>query len=75
MTMMIRAILPAAALLISLSACAADPTCTCVPPQGVQTSTIPGWTGRTVVPGSNSTIAGDAVATEQQQKWQIERGR
>jgi hypothetical protein len=35
----------------------------------------PGWTGRTIVVGNNSTIAGDAVATEQQQKWPLGRGR
>lgn len=31
----------------------------------------PGWTGRTTVPGNNSTIAGDAAATYDQQKWQL----
>jgi hypothetical protein len=35
----------------------------------------PGSTGRTIVIGNNSTIAGDAVATEQQQKWPLGRGR
>jgi hypothetical protein len=35
----------------------------------------PGWTGRTIIPGNNSTIAGNAEATEQQQKWPIGRGR
>jgi hypothetical protein len=34
----------------------------------------PGWTGRTVVPGSTSTIAGDAAATDLQQKWGVGRG-
>jgi hypothetical protein len=29
----------------------------------------PGWTGRTVVPGNTSTVAGNAAATELQQKW------
>jgi hypothetical protein len=28
-----------------------------------------GATGRTIVPGNTSSIAADAVATEQQQKW------
>jgi hypothetical protein len=45
---------------------------------GVQTvhdPTMPGWTGRTVVIGSHSTIAGDAVATEQQQKWPLTPSR
>ena len=31
-------------------------------------TSVPGATGRTIVPGSNSTVAGDAGATEQQQK-------
>jgi hypothetical protein len=35
----------------------------------------PGWTGRTVVVGNNSTIAGDATATENQQKWPLGRSR
>jgi uncharacterized lipoprotein YajG len=35
----------------------------------------PGWTGRTVVPGSSSTIAGNAEATEIQQKWGVGRER
>ncbi len=34
-------------------------------------ASTPGWTGRTVVTGSSSTIAGNAAATEQQQKWQL----
>jgi len=34
-------------------------------------ASTPGWTGRTVIPGSTSTVAGDAAATEQQQKWQL----
>jgi hypothetical protein len=35
------------------------------------TTATPGWTGRTVVVGSNSTVGGDAAATEMQQKWQL----
>jgi len=31
----------------------------------------PGWTGRTTVVGSHSTVAGNAEATEQQQKWPL----
>jgi hypothetical protein len=34
----------------------------------------PGWTGRTAVIGNTSTVAGDAGATEQQQKWPLGRG-
>jgi hypothetical protein len=36
---------------------------------------LPGATGRTIVPGSTSTVAGDAEATSQQQKWPVGRGR
>lgn len=35
-----------------------------------QSANTPGWTGRTVVIGANSTVAGDAAATYDQQKWQ-----
>jgi hypothetical protein len=38
-------------------------------------SSTPGFTGRTIIPGNNSTIAGDAEATEQQQKWPTGRSR
>ncbi len=34
-------------------------------------ASTPGWTGRTVVRGSTSSVAADAAATEQQQKWQL----
>nr|WP_294508324.1 hypothetical protein [uncultured Rhodopila sp.] len=37
----------------------------------VPTAATPGWTGRTVVTGSTSTVGGNATATEQQQKWQL----
>ncbi len=33
----------------------------------------PGWTGKTFVLGNTSTVAGDAAATELQQKWPLER--
>jgi hypothetical protein len=33
----------------------------------------PGWTGSTVVPGNNSTVASDAEATYQQQRWPFPR--
>jgi len=36
-----------------------------------QNASTPGWTGRTVVIGANSTVAGDARATYEQQKWQL----
>ena len=35
----------------------------------------PGWTGRTIVPGSSSTVAGNAQATDIQQKWGVGRQR
>jgi hypothetical protein len=43
-----------------------------LPPGGEVTAlgpSTPGWTGRTVVPGNTSTVAGNAAATELQQKW------
>lgn len=39
-----------------------------------QNPNTPGATGRTIVPGSTSTVTGDALATENQQKWPL-RGR
>jgi hypothetical protein len=51
----------------------------CSPVPGATTAAIgpdtPGFTGRTIVIGNNSTIAGDAVATEMQQKWPVGRNR
>ena len=38
-------------------------------------ASTPGWTGRTVVVGSTSTVAGDAQATYLQQKWGSGRER
>lgn len=58
-------IAPAAVL---LAGCAQSPTSTAS--AGPDT---PGWTGRTVVVGTNSTIGGDAQATEWAQKWGIGR--
>ena len=49
----------AASLLVALGGCS-------VP--GSNTNTA-GWTGRTIVVGSHSTVAGDAAATELQQRW------
>jgi hypothetical protein len=69
MTTTIRPILLLGSTLLMLAGC--------VQPNGGQAMmdpNTPGWTGRTVVPGSTSTIAGDAVATEMQQKWQLQRG-
>jgi hypothetical protein len=38
-------------------------------------SDTPGWTGRTVVVGTSSTVAGAAEATYLNQKWGIGRNR
>lgn len=63
MKMLMRSTLTAGAALIALVGCVqADRQASFDP-------NAPGATGRTVVPGSTSTIAGDALATEQQQKW------
>ena len=50
----------------------------CAQPTGASvalTPDTPGSTGRTIVPGNNSSVAGDAAATEMQQKWPIGRDR
>ena len=41
------------------------------PGSPAQSNGVPGDTGRTKVIGSNSTVAGDAQATYQQQKWPL----
>ena len=45
----------------------------CAAPSGniVAGPQTPGWTGTQIVPGNNSTIAGDAQATYLQQKWPL----
>jgi hypothetical protein len=58
-------LLIAAPVLLLLSCCAMS-TDAAMATAGPNT---PGWTGRTIVRGSNSTIAGDAQATYDQQKW------
>ncbi len=73
MTLTIRSMSLTLSLLIALGACSAPVSYT--PEQSAQNAKTPGWTGRTFVIGSNSTIVGDAVATEMQQKWQLDRGR
>ena len=72
MIMMMRSILPAIALSIALGACGVP---TISPEQAAQNAHVPGWTGSTFVAGSNSTVAGDAEATYQQQKWPMGRSR
>jgi hypothetical protein len=44
-------------------------------PRSAADASTPGWTGRTVVVGSTSTVAGDAQATYLQQKWGVGRER
>ncbi len=61
------------ALAITLGACSVPPSAS--PDQAAQNTSAPGWTGRTFVVGSNSTIAGDETATYYQQKWSIGRWR
>lgn len=51
-----------------LALCALPAACNAPPPAGADART-PGFTGTTVIPGNNSTIAGDAEATYLQQKW------
>ena len=50
---------------MALSGCAQSPNMAATGPN------TPGWTGQTVVPGNNSTLAGNAEATYQQQKWPL----
>jgi hypothetical protein len=51
----------------------------CAPETGATTASAgpdtPGWTGRTMVVGSSSTIAGAAEATYIAQKWGVGRER
>ncbi len=73
MSITIRSALSTFALLIGLGACTvpAPPN----PDQAAQNNTVPGWTGRTFVLGSSSTVAGNAEATYEQQKWGVGRQR
>jgi len=65
MTKIARSLCPTIAVLIALGGCSPPPGAD----QAVPDINTPGWTGRTLVPGSGSTIAGNAAATELQQKW------
>ena len=60
-------------LLITLGACGVPANVN--PADAAANANTPGWTGRTIVPGSASTIAGNAQATYDQQKWQSGRQR
>jgi len=66
-------ILPVAGVLIALGACSAPQPLTA--DQAAFNANTPGWTGNTIVVGSNSTIAGNAEATYLQQKWGVGRQR
>jgi hypothetical protein len=72
MSITMRLILSTAAL-IALGACSVPGTVS--PDQAAVNADTPGWTGRTFVVGSTSTVAGDAEATYLQQKWGIGRQR
>ncbi len=66
--MIVRTVLFICAVIASAAGCAANgDNATASDPQAA------GATGRTVVPGSNSTVAGDAAATNDQQKWPMIR--
>ena len=67
---MTRSLLVVGPMLSILAGCAASE-----PNQTVMNPNTPGWTGRTVVMGSTSTVAGDAAATELQQKWGVGQQR
>ncbi len=58
---------------IALGACSVPASVT--PDQAALNAETPGWTGRTFVVGSTSSVAGDAQATYEQQKWGIGRQR
>jgi hypothetical protein len=64
MTTTIRSAMLLGATLVTFAGCAAPADM-----KAAQDPNTPGATGRTVVIGSNSTIAGDALATYYQQKW------
>jgi hypothetical protein len=73
MTMMTRSIAQAAALLAVLGGCSAPANIDAA--QAAKDANTPGWTGRTFVVGSTSTVAGNAEATYLQQKWGVGRER
>jgi hypothetical protein len=63
------AIRSAFSLLMALAACSAPSSIDAN--HAERNDSTPGWTGRTQVIGNNSTIAGDAAATYDQQKWGV----
>lgn len=73
MTSMTYGMISAVALAMALGAC--TPPAAVSSEQAAQNADRPGWTGRTFVVGSSSTVAGDAGATYLQQKWGSGRQR
>jgi hypothetical protein len=61
--------------LLIVALLAAPTGCSAPSNQTARNANTPGWTGRTFVPGSTSTLAGNAVATDQQQKWSVTPAR
>ena len=55
-------------LVAAMALCALLGACTQAPPPNADANT-PGYTGATIIPGNNSTIADNAGATYLQQKW------
>jgi hypothetical protein len=68
MTKIMCAILSACSLLVALGGCNVIHADAGANRTAVDFNT-PGWTGRTLIGGSRSTVAGDAQATYLQQKW------
>ena len=58
MTNITRSAVSAAALLVALTGCSVPPSVDAS--QAAQNANTPGWTGRTFVTGSTSTVAGNA---------------
>jgi hypothetical protein len=73
MTNVTRSIVSAASLLVALGGCSVPASVDAN--QAAQNANTPGWTGRTFVVGSTSTVAGNAEATYLQQKWGTGRQR
>ena len=73
MTRVMGALLSGASLMLVLGACSTPASVNGT--QAAQNANTPGWTGRSVVIGSSSTVGGNAEATYEQQKWGIGRER
>ncbi len=66
MNTMTRGFLIAGSAFAILGGCSGGPTAT-----AAADPATPGATGATIVRGTNSTIAGDAAATDSQRKWPL----